>query len=105
MDPIDRVIVQTDLKHIQLTFTNRNPKIKIDERGFVNLARQLFKSLKCRATNTCMRCSDLEFVYYFVALLRAQQFQLYGLDNLPYDSDEVFNFVARMEEKIPWYLR
>lgn len=97
MDPIDKTFPLKDVKDLQLYKMGSRPKIRIDEDGFVDLAKELFKSIQYRVKDTLVHCSELEFVYYSLAVLRAQQFKRYGVDNLPYSSAQILEYGKWMD--------
>lgn len=97
MDPIDIAFPNVNFEKLQLDSVTTYPTINIDERGFVNLARELFKSLECRLDDTRMFCSELEFVYYSVTMLRTQQFMRYVGNSWPYGFPEMIDFIKWME--------
>lgn len=96
MDPIDIVFADMNVEHLRLHLMGPRPNIKIDERGFVNFARELFKAIERRVWDIQVYCSELEFVYYSVAILRAQQLSRYNSHNVPYSGGDIFNFVSCM---------
>lgn len=61
---------------------NPTPSITIDERGFVRFAVAVFGCLQSLDSRSDIMCSEIEFVYYSLVILRAQQFSRYGFSNI-----------------------
>ncbi|CCC70466.1 hypothetical protein NCAS_0E03960 [Naumovozyma castellii] len=74
------------------------PAFPIDERGFVNFARLTFQHLQTLDYHADKFCSEFEYVYYSVVMLRAQQVSRYGLNNIlnvaPKEAQEFVNMMA-----------